>query len=123
MGVLMTNQRQISNKIVNHKFNISWVPVSLFNKLTQKVNIYFLLLSILTCFKFSPKDPASMILTFLIVLTFQICKDGVENYYNRKSYETANLSKAQVYDYGSFKFKDTTFANVRVGDVILVERD
>jgi magnesium-transporting ATPase (P-type) len=123
LGVLMTGQRTLTNKIETSKFNLAWLPVSLLKQMKKKVNMYFLLLSILTCFKFSPKDPASMIITFLIVICFSLVKDGLETHQNKRGLEVANLQTTKAYDYGNFKFKSTTFAEIKVGDVVLVERD
>jgi len=41
-------------------------------------NIYFLLVTILTCFYFSPKSPIIMAGTFLCVLVFTMLKEGYE---------------------------------------------
>jgi P-type E1-E2 ATPase len=64
-----------------------------------------------------------MILTFLVVLGFSMIKDGVETHFNNRSFESANLQSANTYDYGNFKFKTSTFAEIQVGDLVLVERD
>ena len=90
LGVLMTNQKALTNKIETSKFNLSWLPISLLRQMKKKVNLYFLVLSILTCLNFSPKDPASMIITFLIVICFSIVKDGIESHNNKKGLLVAN---------------------------------
>jgi len=64
-----------------------------------------------------------MIVTFLIVILFSLIKEGIETHNNKKGFEVANLQSAKVYDYGNFKFKSTTFSDIKVGDVVLVERD
>jgi hypothetical protein len=90
LGVLMTNQKAMTNKIQTNRFNLSWLPVSLLRQMKKKVNMYFLVLSVLTCLKFSPKDPASMIVTFLIVICFTLVKDGIESHNNKKGLMLAN---------------------------------
>ena len=64
-----------------------------------------------------------MIVTFLIVILFSLVKEGIETHNNKKGFEVANSLSAKVYDYGNFKFKSTTFSDIKVGDVVLVERD
>jgi magnesium-transporting ATPase (P-type) len=64
-----------------------------------------------------------MILTFLLVIFFSLAKEGLETHNNKKGLEVANSQSAKVYDYGNFKFKQTTFSDIKVGDVVLIERD
>jgi len=41
-------------------------------------NAYFLIISILTFLPFSPKNPASMVVTFALVLLFTMLKEAYE---------------------------------------------
>jgi phospholipid-transporting ATPase len=69
------------NKITTTKYNlITWLPKSLLLQFTRLANIYFLIISTLTCLSFSPKNPITMIGTFSIVLVFTILKEGFEVY-------------------------------------------
>lgn len=68
-----------SNKVRTQKYTAyTWAPLSLFNQFRRVSNVYFLLISILTFLPFSPKDPTSMIGTFLFVLTFTMLKEAYE---------------------------------------------
>lgn len=67
------------NKISTTKYNIvTFLPKSLLMQFRRIANIYFLIISILTCMSFSPKNPVTMIGTFAIVLIFTMIKEGYE---------------------------------------------
>ena len=69
-----------SNRVRMTKYTLlSWAPLSLFNQFKRISNIYFMVISILTFMPFSPKDPASMIGTFAMVLFFTMLKDAYED--------------------------------------------
>ena len=68
-----------SNFVRTTKYTlISWAPLSLLFQFKRAANIYFLIISILTCMSFSPKSPYSMIGTFAVVLVFTMCKEAYE---------------------------------------------
>lgn len=68
-----------SNSVRTTKYTfLSWAPLSLLYQFKRAANVYFLAISILTCFQFSPKSPASMIGTFLIVIVFTMFKELYE---------------------------------------------
>lgn len=57
---------------------INLIPKSLFLQFQRAANIYFLIISILSSMSFSPKEPASTIATFAIVLLFTMIKEAYE---------------------------------------------
>jgi hypothetical protein len=59
---------------------LTWAPLSLLLQFKRVSNIYFLIISILTFMSFSPKNPLSMISTFVLVLVFTMIKEGFEDY-------------------------------------------
>jgi phospholipid-transporting ATPase len=59
---------------------LTWAPLSLLLQFKRVSNIYFLIISILTFMSFSPKNPLSMISTFVLVLVFTMIKEGYEDY-------------------------------------------
>ena len=74
-----SQQLKKSNSIRTTKYTlISWAPLSLLFQFTRAANVYFLAISVLTCFQFSPKTPASMIGTFTIVIIFTMFKELYE---------------------------------------------
>ena len=55
-------QFKVPNRIRTTKYTaVSWAPLSLLNQFTRAANIYFLIISVLTCMPFSPKVPAPML--------------------------------------------------------------
>jgi hypothetical protein len=70
-----------NNTISTTKYNIiTFIPKSLLMQFLRAANIYFLIISILTCMNFSPKEPNSMIGTFAVVLIFTMIKEAYEVY-------------------------------------------
>ena len=70
-----------TNRVRMTKYTLlSLAPLSLLNQFKRISNIYFLVISVLTFLPFSPKDPASMIGTFAMVLFFTLLKDAFEDY-------------------------------------------
>ena len=62
---LLNNLKFGDNVVKTTKYNLlTLLPKNLFYQFTRASNIYFLVVSILTCMSFSPKEPASMIGTF-----------------------------------------------------------
>lgn len=67
------------NLISTTKYNlITFLPKSLLIQFRRIANVYFLIIAILTCMNFSPKNPVTMIGTFAFVLIFTIIKEGYE---------------------------------------------
>ena len=52
--------------------------MSLLYQFKRFSNAYFLIISILTFLPFSPKNPASMVVTFALVLLFTMLKEAYE---------------------------------------------
>jgi phospholipid-transporting ATPase len=72
-------QCKLSNSVRTTKYTaLTWAPLSLLFQFKRAANIYFLIISVLTCLSFSPKAPASMIGTFAAVLVFTMIKEAYE---------------------------------------------
>lgn len=73
------DQKKKSNHVRTTKYTLlSWAPLSLLFQFKRAANIYFLIISVLTCLEFSPKSPGSMIGTFAAVLVFTMLKEAYE---------------------------------------------
>jgi phospholipid-transporting ATPase len=69
----------VTNKISTTKYNFfTFLPKSIMFQFRRIANVYFLIISILTFMSFSPKNPLSMISTFLIVILFTMIKEAYE---------------------------------------------
>lgn len=72
---------------------------------------------------FSPKSPASMIGTFSAVLVFTMFKELFEDYSRMKSDKEINNSSTSRFDFEKGDFEEITWSEVKVGDIIKVEKD
>jgi hypothetical protein len=94
MGATRDNGKHASNNIRTSKYSVlSFAPKSLLMQFFRAANIYFLIISILTVFDFSPKNPISMIGTFVAVLVFTMIKEAYEDYFRHKSDRSVNGTK------------------------------
>lgn len=121
---LPAQQRSVSNKVRTTKYTLaSWAPLSLLFQFKRAANAYFLVISILTCAEFSPKNPISMIGTFAGVLVFTMLKEAFEDYQRYKSDNELNLRKTRIFDPVSTQVQPTTWSNLKTGDIVKVEKD
>ncbi|OQS01281.1 hypothetical protein ACHHYP_01364 [Achlya hypogyna] len=124
-----------SNAIHTAKYTLlTFLPRNLFEQFRRVANIYFLIISVLTCMKFSPKNPTSLIVTFFIVLTFTAAKEAYEDYLRHLSDKEVNARQVSILT-SSFESsatrKDTTlfyskcirWDEVKVGDMLYLEKD
>ncbi|RQM21659.1 hypothetical protein B5M09_003978, partial [Aphanomyces astaci] len=90
-------QRFRGNRIHTAKYTVlTFVPKNLFEQFRRVANIYFLILSVLTSMPFSPKNPVSLIGTFLAVLVFSAAKEGYEDYIRHLSDADINTRHVDV---------------------------
>jgi len=119
---LKYNQKYGDNLITTTKYNlITFFPKSLLIQFRKVANIYFLLVSILTCMSFSPKQPSSMIGTFAFVLIATMFKEAIEDY-------SRYIQDKQSNDKQVLKFSKGNWETVRCwtlcpGDIIKVFKE
>ena len=100
---LIDNLRFGNNMIKTTRYNlVTLVPKNLFFQFTRASNIYFLIVSILTCLPFSPKEPSSMIGTFIFVLFFTMLKDAIEDFGRYQQDKKANNKPVIVFTNGNW---------------------
>ena len=97
------------------------VPKSLFYQMCKSSNIYFLIVSILSCLSFSPKEPASMIGTFAIVLIFTMIKEEIVDYKRYKQDKISNSRNIVLFSEG--KWLDDKSFRIRPGDLLKVKEN
>jgi phospholipid-transporting ATPase len=113
-----------NNMISTTKYNVfSWIPKSLFLQFQRAANIYFLIISILTFFYFSPKSAVSMVGTFAIVLVFTMLKEGYEDIKRYKQDKEINDKLAKVYSQSDGQFLDKKWEEICLGDVVYVAKE
>jgi phospholipid-transporting ATPase len=113
-----------NNKISTTKYNIvTWVPKSLLLQFRRIANVYFLFISILTCFSFSPKNPVTMIGTFAMVLVFTMCKEAYEDIKRFRQDKEVNMKTVTYYNQAGKKYEQKLWQNIQVGDIIKVNNE
>lgn len=118
------NKRFKNNMICTTKYNvITWAPKSLLLQFQRVANIYFLLISILTCLDFSPKNPLVMIGTFAFVLFFTMLKEGYEDIKRFKQDKEINTKFELVYNKENGKFENKLWQDLRVGDIVKIQKE
>lgn len=118
---LLYNSYFKNNSISTTKYNLlTWIPKSLLFQFTKAANIYFLIISILTLFSFSPKNFISVGATFIIVLVFSLLKEGIEDFKRYNSDKIVNNKETFIYDYHSKSFKKSKWKDVKVGNIVKV---
>lgn len=119
---LFDNQKYGNNLITTTKYNlITFFPKSLLFQFKKAANIYFLIVSILTCMSFSPKEPSSMIGTFAFVLLATMFKEAAEDYSRYKQDKQSNNKIVLKYSKGNWT--EVLCWTLRPGDIIKVLKE
>lgn len=101
---------------------ITFLPKSLFEQFRRVANIYFLLCAILSFTPISPYSAVSNVLPLVIVILATMGKEGIEDWRRKKQDIEVNNRKVKVHT-GEGIFDDTKWRNLRVGDIVKVEKD
>ena len=110
------------NRISTTKYNIStFLPLSLLLQFRRAANIYFLIVSIMTCFEFSPKKPSSMIGTFTFVLIATMIKEFIEDYSRYTQDKASNERKTLVLE--SDGWKQIECSLLRPGNIVKIIKE
>ena len=108
-----------NNSISTTKYNLfTWLPKSILLQFLRAANIYFLIISILTLFPFSPKRASSQCGTFAMVIAFTCLKEGYEDLKRYRADKEINEKETSIYDYKTGKFEKTTWWKVQCGNII-----
>ena len=119
---LKNNRKFGNNEIKTTKYNIiTLVPKNLFYQLCRASNIYFLIVCILNCLSFSPKEPVSMIFTFSFVLIFTMGKDAVLDYGRYLQDEKSNSRMCDIYM--NQKWKKEKCFQLTPGNIIKISQE
>jgi magnesium-transporting ATPase (P-type) len=97
--------------------------MSLFMQFKRAANVYFLYITILTSMSFSPKPPASMIGTFAIVLFFTMCKEAYDDIIRSRSDSELNQRATRRVERRTGEIVDCRWEDLKVGDIVRVEKN
>ncbi|XP_074558346.1 putative phospholipid-transporting ATPase 4 [Curcuma longa] len=112
-----------SNYITTTKYNVvTFLPKALFEQFRRVANIYFLLTAALSLTPVSPFTPVSMIAPLAFVVGLSMAKEALEDWRRFMQDMKVNIRKVNVHK-GEGQFGYKQWQNIRVGDVVKVEKD
>ncbi|KVH97928.1 Cation-transporting P-type ATPase [Cynara cardunculus var. scolymus] len=115
--------KYVSNYISTTKYNvITFLPKALFEQFRRVANVYFLLAAALSLTPVSPFSAYSMIAPLAFVIGLSMAKEAVENWHRFMQDMKVNMRKVSVHS-GDGVFSLKPWMNIRVGDVLKVEKD
>ena len=110
-----------SNRVITARYTWwNWVPKSLLMQFFRVNNVYFLIMSILSTFSFSPKSPYSIGGTLAIVLVFTMFKEGYEDLARHRQDNSVNRTFYLRFDYDLGVFVQVESERIKVGDVLKI---
>uniref|UniRef100_A0A2P2MIL8 Phospholipid-transporting ATPase n=1 Tax=Rhizophora mucronata TaxID=61149 RepID=A0A2P2MIL8_RHIMU len=111
------------NYVRSTKYTLAtFLPKSLFEQFRRVANFYFLVTGILSFTPLAPYTAVSAILPLIIVIGATMVKEGIEDWRRQQQDTEVNNRKVKVHQRdGAFKYIE--WKNLRVGDVVKVEKD
>ncbi|KAM3938334.1 phospholipid-transporting ATPase IC-like [Leptodactylus fuscus] len=111
------------NAIKTYKYNpLTFLPLNLFEQFKRAANAYFLVLLILqTIPQISTVSWSTTLIPLLLVLGITAIKDLVDDIARHKMDNEINNRPSEVIEDG--RFKKTKWKNIRVGDVIRINKN
>ncbi|KAK9080934.1 hypothetical protein Syun_031331 [Stephania yunnanensis] len=111
------------NYVTTTKYTLAnFLPKSFFEQFRRVANLYFLLAGCLAFTPLAPYAAVSAILPLVVVIGATMLKEGVEDWRRRKQDIKVNGQKVKVH-HGNGNFEHTEWKNLRVGDIVKVEKD
>ncbi|MQL90819.1 hypothetical protein Taro_023433 [Colocasia esculenta] len=117
------NLNYCSNYVSTTKYTLAtFVPKSLFEQFRRVANIYFLITGCLAFTPLAPYNAVSAILPLAVVIGASMVKEAIEDWRRFKQDNEVNNRKVEVHR-GDGTFSYTEWKNLRVGDIVKVEKD
>ncbi|XP_077244107.1 putative phospholipid-transporting ATPase 8 isoform X2 [Tasmannia lanceolata] len=111
------------NYVSTTKYTMAnFIPKSLFEQFRRVANVYFI---VVACVSFSPLAPyraVSVVVPLTIVIGATMAKEAVEDWRRKKQDIEVNNRKVKVYG-NNHAFHQTKWKELRVGDLVKVEKD
>ncbi|XP_057466230.1 LOW QUALITY PROTEIN: putative phospholipid-transporting ATPase 9 [Actinidia eriantha] len=118
-----TSLKYETNYVRTTKFTLAtFVPKALFEQFRRVANVYFLICAILSFTSLSPYSAVSTVLPFVVVVGVTMGKELLEDLRRKRQDIEMNNRNVEVH-HGDGIFDNTKWRNLRVGDVIKVEKD
>lgn len=117
---LITRQGGRPNLISTTRFTLlTWLPKSLFMQFQRAANVYFLFVSTIVCFDWSPIMWQSTLIPFVCVLFWTALKDMYEDIRRRRDDDAENMRTCLRYDFAKNEFVRALWSEVLCGDILL----
>ncbi|CAN0876633.1 Putative phospholipid-transporting ATPase 9 [Linum grandiflorum] len=111
------------NYVSTTKYNIAtFFPKSLFEQFRRVANFYFLVTGSLSFTDLAPYSAVSAIIPLIVVIAASMVKEGIEDWRRQQQDTEVNNRKVKVHE-GDGVFRETEWKNLRVGDIVKVEKD
>lgn len=119
----VASQNYPDNYVRSTKYTpVTFLPKSLFEQFRRVANFYFLVTGILSFTDLAPYSAISAILPLIIVIGATMVKEGIEDWQRQKQDHEVNNRKVKVHRGGGV-FESREWKQLRVGDVVKVEKD
>ncbi|XP_071928389.1 putative phospholipid-transporting ATPase 9 [Coffea arabica] len=111
------------NYVKSTKYTVaSFFPKALFEQFRRVANFYFLVVGTLAFTPLAPYSAVSAIIPLIIVIGASMVKEGIEDWRRQQQDMEVNNRKVKVH-HGDGLFQNTEWKNLRVGDIVKVEKD
>ncbi|KAF6169012.1 hypothetical protein GIB67_038509 [Kingdonia uniflora] len=111
------------NYVRTTKYTLTtFLPKSLFEQFRRAANFYFLITGCLSFTPLAPYSAVSAILPLIVVIGATMIKEAIEDWSRKKQDMEVNNRTVKVH-VGDGIFEYTQWKNLRVGDVVEVEKD
>ncbi|CAI9756241.1 unnamed protein product [Fraxinus pennsylvanica] len=110
------------NSVSTTKYDVlTFLPKGLFEQFRRVANLYFLMISILSCTPVSPVSPITNVLPLSLVLLVSLIKEAWEDWKRFQNDMAINNSTVDVFQ--DQKWVCTPWKRLQVGDIIRVRQD
>jgi len=112
------------NLVTTTRFTlITWLPKSLFAQFKRVANIYFLFVSILVFFPWSPHMWSSTVTPFVSVLLWTALKDMYEDHRRKRDDDAENSRRCLRFNAGAENFEEISWKDLLCGDIVWITAD
>ncbi|MED6124962.1 putative phospholipid-transporting ATPase 9 [Stylosanthes scabra] len=117
------NNNYADNVVCSTKYTVAnFLPKSLFEQFRRVANFFFLVTGVLSFTKLAPYTAVSAILPLIVVITATMVKEGIEDMRRKKQDIEVNNRMVEMLK-GSGTFERTEWKNLKVGNIVKVEKD
>ncbi|MCD7464543.1 Phospholipid-transporting ATPase 3 [Datura stramonium] len=110
------------NSVSTTKYDVlTFLPKGLFEQFRRVANLYFLMISILSCTPISPVSPITNVLPLSLVLLVSLIKEAWEDWKRFQNDKSINNSSVDMLQ--DQKWVNVTWKKLQAGDIVRVKQD